>query len=98
MADDDDQPETHAADGQQQQPMPAAFAGFAETAGPAAMLIDDADGGLEAPAENGGHRMPVDHDDDDAPETSADMQQAAIMSEPATPRRGWWNRFVRKSD
>ncbi|MEM8948295.1 MAG: Rne/Rng family ribonuclease [Pseudomonadota bacterium] len=36
-----------------------------------------------------------------APEIASDevdIQQAAIMSEPAEPRRGWWNRFVRKSD
>ncbi|MGI9418601.1 MAG: Rne/Rng family ribonuclease [Geminicoccaceae bacterium] len=33
-----------------------------------------------------------------APEADADIQQAAMISEPAEPRRGWWNRFVRKSD
>lgn len=33
-----------------------------------------------------------------APEDEADVQQAAIIAEPAEPRRGWWNRFVRKSD
>jgi ribonuclease E len=37
-------------------------------------------------------------DDDDDGEADAELQQAAIISEPAEPRRGWWNRFVRKSD
>lgn len=31
-------------------------------------------------------------------EDDVDIQQAAIIAEPAEPRRGWWNRFVRKSD
>lgn len=35
--------------------------------------------------------------DEGEPE-AADVQQAAIISEPREPRRGWWNRFVRKSD
>ena len=35
---------------------------------------------------------------DIAPQDDVDIQQAAIISKPAEPRRGWWNRFVRKSD
>jgi len=33
-----------------------------------------------------------------ASEDGADVQQAAIEADSAEPRRGWWNRFVRKSD
>ncbi|MEZ5936282.1 MAG: ribonuclease E/G [Alphaproteobacteria bacterium] len=105
-AGDDEQPAASAA---QQPSMPADFAGLAETGMPAAMLVDDdvehgPTTGLETQAENGGahHHMPDDDDDDDdddaASGTHADIQQAAMISEPATPRRGWWNRFVRKSD
>ena len=51
----------------------------------------------------------VDHEDrpqhdqsaaipDIASQDDVDIQQAAIISKPTEPRRGWWNRFVRKSD
>jgi hypothetical protein len=37
-------------------------------------------------------------DTTDPDEDHTELQQAAMISEPSTPRRGWWNRFVRKSD
>ncbi|MEM9440674.1 MAG: Rne/Rng family ribonuclease [Pseudomonadota bacterium] len=42
------------------------------------------------------HRL--DEDEADTEADQASLQQAAIISEPPEPRRGWWNRFVRKSD
>ncbi len=78
-------------------PVPADLvAGLAETAPAAAMMaapeVEPLNG--EKPAESVHHHS----GDDDEVDADADLQQAAIISEPAEPRRGWWNRFVRKSD
>ena len=97
---DDPDAEGAAADTSEQVPIPTDLvAGLAETAPAAAVMA--------APSEAeplNGEQQPdeLDHrhaDNDDEAEADADLQkQAAIISEPAEPRRGWWNRFVRKSD
>ncbi len=50
--------------------------------------------GAEPQADTAGNDMPA------QPEPGAEMQPAALMAEAdqAIPRRGWWNRFVRKQD
>ncbi|MEM7041407.1 MAG: Rne/Rng family ribonuclease [Pseudomonadota bacterium] len=70
-------------------------AGLAEMApAPAVMQEASATSGDVAVADRGSSTS-----SDIAPDDAADVQQAAaIMSKPAEPRRGWWNRFVRKTD
>jgi ribonuclease E len=82
----------------QEAPVPADLvAGLAETA-PATAIVAAPDA---EPLNGEQQGEPVHHagDDDHEAEADADLQQqAAIISEPAEPRRGWWNRFVRKSE
>ncbi|MGI9501846.1 MAG: hypothetical protein ACR2RE_02155, partial [Geminicoccaceae bacterium] len=87
----------HAGEELQSAAMPAQadYTGFAEPSGSSPMMAEAAH---EAPA----HAEPDDggdiaHDVAGTDE-SAEVQEAAIIAEPAEPRRGWWNRFVRKSD
>jgi ribonuclease E len=84
------------ADAEEEDAAPADLvAGLAETAPAAAVMA-----GPDAKSFNGepSDEPDDDHADDEETATDADLQQAAIISEPVEPRRGWWNRFVRKSD
>ena len=76
-------------------PAPAEYAGFAETSMSPPMMAEAAqDTAAHAELNDGGDAI---HDNADA-DKAAEVQKAAVIAEPAEPRRGWWNRFVRKSD
>ena len=95
------EPEPEPDEVEERRPTPPEFGGLAETMQPPAMVAEavirpEADVAEQDRLEQDGHRSAH---GDVAPEDEADvLQQGAIISEPAEPRRGWWNRFVRKSD
>ncbi|MGI9499468.1 MAG: ribonuclease E/G, partial [Geminicoccaceae bacterium] len=97
----DQQPEM-AEEARERRPIPPEpeFAGLAETTLSSAMVAEAATPPeAEAADQNwADQRNRRESEHDAAPEDDADIQQAAIITEPAEPRRGWWNRFVRKSD
>ena len=87
------------ADDDDRTPMPAELAGLAEAAVSPAMAAESVSNPtveIEAPRSDNGRESVRDHAEQD--DEGAEVEPAAILSEPAAPRRGWWNRFVRKSD
>ncbi|MDH3658841.1 MAG: hypothetical protein OEU92_02245, partial [Alphaproteobacteria bacterium] len=106
---DDSQPEASAS--AERSSLPPELAGLAEPTLSSAMMAETSaprEAPREAPQEadvtvTAQERPTPDHGQSDpardiAADSDADMQQAAMVSEPAEPRRGWWNRFVRKTD
>ena len=99
-----EQPVAHATE-DQGDASPSEFAALAEPT-PASVMAGEAASVSEAMGLAGASAAdrddPPKHEESDTtPEIATeevDIQQAAIISEPAEPRRGWWNRFVRKSD